>query len=403
MYNTRGVDLEGALRQFELTETNLVRLEEVWAEMRGLIPDGIVFLAGSPEAASYASLARDLRELVGSLPAIDGWSFEIDVPDPDDVAQARLDAAEISEPAIYVEVERSLAEPADVIAEYRHRLDRARRKLVRKRALELLTEVDLSLEELAARVERDGQSLSDDDSWRRLLDLIAEAERLIGNSVERRGRWSDLRRHLSFAQGVDLHDIADHDWPSVRNDLEAALYAEREPLPVEVDDLGALAEAQPAGGVSAALAWAALDAEAFERLVFALIAATSGYENVQWLMHTNAPDRSRDLSADRVVTDPLSGTVRQRVIVQCKNWTTKSVAVGDVNDTVAAMTLWEPPPVDVLVVATTGRFTADAVAWIERHNHERKRPRIEPWPDSHLELLLAQRADLVTGFGLRPR
>jgi hypothetical protein len=32
------------------------------------------------------------------------------------------------------------------------------------------------------------------------------------------------------------------------------------------------------------------------------------------------------------------------------------------------MTLWEPPKVNVLVVATTGRFTTDAIAWIEKHN-----------------------------------
>jgi len=146
-----------------------------------------------------------------------------------------------------------------------------------------------------------------------------------------------------------------------------------------------------------------MDDEGFEHLVFAMIAGTPGYENAQWLMHTNAPDRSRDVSAERVVNDPLSGTMRQRVIVQCKNWRSKSVAVGDVSSAVAAMALWEPPRVDVLVVATTGRFTADAVTWIERHNHEGTRPRVEPWPDSHLELLLSQRAELVTEFGLRPR
>ena len=69
----------------------------------------------------------------------------------------------------------------------------------------------------------------------------------------------------------------------------------------------------------------------------------------------------------------------------------------------AAIKLWEPPPVDVLVIVTSGRFTADAVAWIEQHNNRRERPAIETWPESHLESLLAQRPPLVTELGLRPR
>jgi hypothetical protein len=32
------------------------------------------------------------------------------------------------------------------------------------------------------------------------------------------------------------------------------------------------------------------------------------------------------------------------------------------------MSLWGKPRVEVLTVATTGRFTADAVQWIETHN-----------------------------------
>jgi hypothetical protein len=71
--------------------------------------------------------------------------------------------------------------------------------------------------------------------------------------------------------------------------------------------------------------------------------------------------------------------------------------------TVGAMAFWEPPPVDVLIIATSGRLTTDAVDWIERHNRENRRPQIEMWPESHLESLLAQRPALVAEFGLRAR
>jgi len=398
---TAQVDLDAALKQFDLTEANVSRLEVTWKEMRELIPDGIVFLAGTEEGAAYASLARDAAELAGSLPAISGETLKLELPDPDDVAQGRLDANEIGEPTTLVAVERWLSEPDDAISAYRHRLDRERRKLVRSRVLELLADVDVIVSELSARVPRDGTSLIEDEEWQRLASALAQAERLVGSSIERRGRWSDLRRHLSFAQGADVHDIAEHDWPSVRKDIESALYGQREPFPIEVTDLAALAAERPAGQASTGLDWDGLEDGQFERLVLALLAGSAGYENAQLLTHTNAPDRSRDVSADRVTVDTLSGTVRQRVIVQCKNWRSRSVALNDLTVAVAAMTLWEPPPVGVLVIATTGRFTTDAVAWIEKHNHDGARPRIEPWPDTRLELLLAEWPVLVSEFGLR--
>jgi hypothetical protein len=125
------------------------------------------------------------------------------------------------------------------------------------------------------------------------------------------------------------------------------------------------------------------------------------YVNPQWLMQTNASDRGRDLSVDRVITDALSGTERERVIIQAKHWTKKSVRPTDVAETLTEVSLWEPPVIQSLIIATSGRFTADAVALIEKHNNEGKRPQIEMWAESHLELLLASRPHLVSGFNLR--
>ncbi len=65
------------------------------------------------------------------------------------------------------------------------------------------------------------------------------------------------------------------------------------------------------------------------------------------------------------------------------------------------MKLWEPPRVDVHVIATSGRFTSDAVAMIEKHNHSDTALRIEMWTDSHLERLLAARPAIIAEFALR--
>ncbi|MGH9192681.1 MAG: restriction endonuclease [Acidimicrobiales bacterium] len=196
-------------------------------------------------------------------------------------------------------------------------------------------------------------------------------------------------------------DILDMDWPSVRAEVDTCLYDDLEPLPVNVDDLGELANARPQGPVSTALDWDSLTAQEFERLVFELVHQADGYENANWLMHTNAPDRGRDIEVFRVVNDALGGTLRTRVIIQCKHWRSRPVGGSDLVQCAELVTLWEPPVVDVLIVATSGRFSSDAVGLIEKRRQERKLPIIEPWPDSHLESLISRRPGIAARFGLR--
>ena len=103
----------------------------------------------------------------------------------------------------------------------------------------------------------------------------------------------------------------------------------------------------------------------------------------------------------RSFTDPLLTTVRQRVIIQCKHWLSKSVGLTELTTAIAQMDLWQPPRVDVLIVATSGRFTADAVAAAERQSHSDRALTVELWPENRLERLLALRPHLVAEFNLK--
>lgn len=150
-----------------------------------------------------------------------------------------------------------------------------------------------------------------------------------------------------------------------------------------------------------ALAWEKIESETFERLIFQLVAETDGYVNVEWLMHTNAPDHGRDVSATRLRKDPLSGHSSQRVAIQCKHWLTRAVRDVDVERAIVSISHWQDPPFDVLVIATSGRFTSDAVAWIERRNARGDRPSIEVWNDARLEALLSERPHLIRAYELR--
>ncbi len=394
------MDLNQALGQFDTVEANLDRLDNVWKKARSLIPDGIEFMSGSPSATEYDNLRRTFGDILSGLPPIDGWQIEAVPLALDEIAQGRLDAGDVGEVSAVIFIEQAIYAPEEAIEEYRFRLGRARSKLVRARAAELVREIDRLVAGLQERVPVDGRPCDDDD-WQMLEAAVVEIERLVGPAVRGVGRWNDLTRHLSFGQWCDLRDIAEHDWPSVRPRIESVLYSEQEPLPVDVTDLGAIVESRPSGKVSTALAWDRLDAESFERLIFNLINSAEWYQNAQWLTRTNASDRERDLSVERVQNDALSGVTRQRVIIQCKHWQTTSVSMPDTMKTVAAMDFWDRPPVDVLIIATSGRFTTDAVGWIEKHNCGDHRLQIEMWPESHLESLLAQRSALVVEFGLR--
>jgi hypothetical protein len=390
--------LNAALRNFEAVEANLNKIENVLSLIEAAIPKGVVF--GNDPA--YDASCRDFDHLLKALPKIDGWKPDIHLFDLNQIARNRFDAQELGEVDYFVQVESDIEEPRRLLAEYRHRFTRKRRELIRDALVELIDAVDSNLRELGKPHGHDEASvLVVHPLFEELKSNIAQINTLLGSSVSKPERWTDLHRHLHFGMRGDLHDIIKHDWPSVKSGLRQALYGENEPIPCAVEDLGVLVNKRPSGPVATKLEWTRLDEEQFERLMFTLISSEPGYENPEWLMKTNAPDRGRDLSAYRVYTDPLGGTLRKRVIIQCKHWQSKSVGPGEIATLKEQMKLWEPPRIDVHVIATSGRFTSDAVALVEKQNQSDSALRIEMWPESHLERLLASRPAIIAQFDLR--
>lgn len=391
--------LNAALRHFEAAEANLNKTEKVLREIEAAIPSGIAF-GDNPE---YETNCQSFNALLASLPKIDGWKPDISLMDLDEIAQCRLDAQEVGEIECIVSVERHIEEPGRLLREYRYRFNQKRRELIRDALNDLIDAIDANLRELGKLLEQDtpaNESVEHPD-FDQLKQNVDEINTLLGSSVGKPARWSDLHRHMHFGMLGDLHDIIEHDWPSVKAGLRKSLYGEKEPVPIDVEDLGALVSKKPRGPVATKLLWDRLTDEDFERLIFALISSEHGYENPEWLMKTNAPDRGRDLSVYRIYTDPLGGVLRQRVIIQCKHWQSKSVGPTEIATLKEQMKMWEPPRVDIHVIATSGRFTSDAVAIIEKQNQSDSALRIEMWPESHLERLLASRPAIIAEFGLR--
>jgi hypothetical protein len=389
--------LQQALQQFEAAEANLEKLEKLWEKISGHIPGGPAF--GAPP--EYDELCLAFRGILPALPAIGGVRVEDHLYDYDAAGQMRLDALEVGEIDAQVSVENALEEQGKRLREYRFLLNAKRRELVRGRMLTLIDEVDESLRLLVPSLQ--GAEVNEavpEPNWSRLKEAIQEIATLLGSNPTPPG-WGTLMRHLHFGQMADLSDIHKVDWPAVKGGLRIGIYGEHDPVPVGVADLADIVAARPQGPVTSKLNWSVLTDEEFERLMFSLIGETPGYENPQWLQHTNASDRGRDLSVVRVDTDPLEGVRRHRIIIQCKHWLSRSVGPGDVSDVRSQMELWQPPRVDGLIIATTGRFTADAITLVEQHNQADRALHISMWPDSHLERLLAARPHLIGEFRLR--
>lgn len=387
------MEINELLSALDRTAANLQKLEDVWTRAEFFVPKAPA--GGSPP--EYDDLCRAWEDLRKGLPLIDGWTITEPLPDIDALGRAFIDYAEMGEIAypLFDDGER----PGKDLAEYRYRLNRARRRAARKRLQQLVSEIDQALPRiLGAGDPQSTEKLAgpDVDTVSR---AVAEIERLIGDTAERTGRWNDLARHIHFGQSHDWHDIAEFDWPTVRPDIDAAAMADNDPLPVPDFDLGFAASGELTGSVATALPWSTLTADEFERLLFNLLSDYANHENVQWLTHTNAPDRGRDLSFDRLLRDPTGGIRVERVLVQAKHWLSRSISMTDANDALAATKLWAP--VHVLILATSGRFTMDAVDWIERHNNEPGGPLVEAWPDSKLESLLAQKPHITAAHGLR--
>lgn len=395
------MDLNDALKEFDRVNANLLKAESLWENLRVLIPDDIRFNSGTEEVRNYERARRSFIEFATSLPAIDGFRVKAEPLEYNSIAQGRLDARLDGEIGSLVSIDEQIHLPGKELDEYHFIFDKKKRQLIKGRLEELTTAFDTALSDLSLIVKTyQGENLKKEPKWVILEEITDEIERLLGKEIESVA-WVDLRRHIHFAERHDYSDICSEDWPNFKKYLNLAQQQDSVPLSVSVVDLGELVASNPKGPVTTALNWSALDGESFERLVFDIIGDANGYENPKWIMNTNAPDRGRDLSVDRVRTDALSGVIRERVILQCKHKTTGSVKDTDVSELLTRVTHWEPPAIHSVIVVTSGKFTADAVAYIEKHNNSGKNPKIEMWADSDLERILARNPHLAVGHNLR--
>lgn len=227
--------LNSAIRQFELAEANLAKLERLWTKIAAEIPAGIAF-GESPDVENYC---RSYSHILEHLPGIDGKKPTSIPMDLDEIAQRRLEAAEIGEVECSVSSEQAIFAPGRELREYRFNLDQARRRMVRESLEKTVGEIDSLLHVLRASGDysKEAGCAVEAAQWEPLKKHVDALAMMLGKDLPRKSRWSDLSRHLRFGQANDLRDIIEHDWPDVKASLTSLMFGDDDPLPVAVADL----------------------------------------------------------------------------------------------------------------------------------------------------------------------
>lgn len=399
------MDLDHVLRTLAGTESNLKRCEALIQEIEGMIPpSGTVrfFCDGDPDLEKFIDLRDKLYEYMDALPQIDGFRPEKCVCDLNSLAEMRLDLGPIViDPFEEIEAGSYPYRQGVELKAYRKRFNAKRHELLFGRQLEQLEAVDDIVHQmnksLDASPDDKDAGIEEAEKIQAAVDTLA----ILLGSEDKPPRWHDLQRHLYFNCRGDREDICKIDWPVVRDSIKERIVSLRDkPVALPVADLSGLSAASTSGPLSISMKWESVSSDQFEDLLYDLLSEAEDYQNVQLLMPTNAPDRGRDVSAERIIRDSLGLTTTQRVIVQCKHWMSKSVSLKDLSDLDAQIGLWEPPRVHSIIVATTGRFTADAVRWVEQRNDQGGHRSIQLWSEKHLEKLLAVQMPLAVKYGL---
>ncbi len=393
---------QSKLNQFDAVEANLKKCENLLQKIMKLIPEGIDY----SENDRYDDICKDFQNIYSTLPMFNNWKPDIEFLELDEIAHNRLEAADVGEFESKVYVEKQIYAPVKALKDYRYKFDRTRADFVRESIIGKMSLIDSLLDKLnnalRSKPEDEGHESVNEKEFDALIQQVDQLEMLIGRTFEKPRRWGDLQRHLHFRLYHDLYDIIESDWPVVKSGLHKVLYGESTPVPIAINDLGIMAsEKGTSCSITTELKWSDIDDSEFERVIYCLISSEDTYKNPKWLTKTNASDRGRDLSVDRVRDDPLGDTVVERVIIQCKHWLSKSIAIDDISRLDSQMELWGQPVVNTCVIATSGRFTTDAIAFIEQHNQKGRAPRIEMWPESHLERILARKPEILSQFKLR--
>ena len=394
------MELDNAIEELNKVSVNLQLLKKKWTEIKKLL-DYLANGNWSQEGKQqYENRCLEFNDILKAIPQIRDIKIRNLLPEYDRVSQEGRDVIGLGEPEMSVSFYSEIFKQDSEISQYEHAFKQERRRLIRNQVQQCVEDIDKILNLLNVNLEEKNPSDPlKPEEINPLRERIRQLDGLMGDSVSRPPRWSDLNRHLHFGLVHDLNDIILLDWPSIKPSIDSLFYG-NDPLPIITQDIGDLVDsADKSGKIGTSLNWTVITDEQFERLCADLLKSSPNCENVEWLTPTHASDRGRDLEAFWVCQDVIRGTIRERTLVQCKHRPNKSVSPKDI-ETFQNLSITHGK-VDLYLVITSGKFSDLTTQTVDKWNEGNFRPKVELWEHWKLEQLLASHPDIIKLYGLR--
>jgi len=131
------------LKQFEAVEANLGKLDHVWKQIKKLLPSIDELQVGDEE--QYLQLMRSFQQIAKQMPKIDGFELKICLQHPDDIFRCKVDSLELGELAERAALDAHLHRQAEVLSDYRFRLETKRRELARQAVSGICVQIEVKL------------------------------------------------------------------------------------------------------------------------------------------------------------------------------------------------------------------------------------------------------------------
>jgi hypothetical protein len=393
------MELYNAIEELNKVSVNLELLKKKWSEIEKLLDYPANGNWSREGKSQYENKRLEFNDILKAIPKIRDIKIQNLLPEYDWVSQGGRDVADLGEVDMFASFYSEVFKQASEISQYEHAFKRERRRLIRNQVQQCVEDIDKILDLLNVDLEgRDSSDPLKPEEISPLKERVSQLDGLMGDSVSRPPKWSDLNRHLHFGLVHDLCDIIQLDWPSIKPSIDSLFYG-NDPRPIITQDVGDLIDsADKTGIIGTSLNWTSITDVQFERLCADLLKALPNWENVEWLTPTHASDRGKDLEAFWVYQDAARGTIRERTLVQCKHRPNKSVSPKDI-ETLQNLSVTHGKA-DLYLVITSGKFSDQVTQIVDGWNESNQRLKVELWEHWKLEQLLASHPHIIKLYGL---
>jgi hypothetical protein len=137
------MDLNEALKQFEAVEANLGKLDQVWKEIKKLLPSIDEVQVGDEE--QYLQMRRSFEQITKQMPKINGFELTVCLDHPDDIFRNKIDTLEVGELVDRAALDAHLHRQGEILSDYRFRVESKRRELARQAIQDVCARIESKL------------------------------------------------------------------------------------------------------------------------------------------------------------------------------------------------------------------------------------------------------------------